>query len=136
MADAAQVQREMFEVVKAKDFEGLRALYGPDYTYTGADGVEGGADAGVAVAETYLSAFPDVEFEIRHQHSPSDSVAIMEFTARGTHTGDLEGIAPTGKRIEIIVCNVVETRDGKVVREREYFDTLAMMRQLGVMGDG
>jgi len=95
-----------------------------------------GADAGIAVAETYTNAFPDLDFEIRRQYSPSDDVAIMEFTGRGTHHGELEGIAPTGKRVEVVVCNVVETRDGKVHREREYYDALTMMRQLGVIDDG
>ncbi len=134
MSDAAQTQREMFEAVRARDFDGLRALYHPDYSYMGADGIEKqGADAGVYVAETYTTAFPDLEFEVRHQFSPSDDVAIMEFTARGTHEGELEGIAPTGKGVEIFVCNVLEVRDDKILHEREYFDALSVMRQLGVI---
>ena len=136
MADAAKLQREMFAAVRARDFDGLRALYHPDYSYVGADGIEHhGADAGVGVAETYTNAFPDLDFEVRHEFSPRDDVAIVEFTARGTHEGELEGIAPTGKRVEVFVCNVLEARDGKILREREYFDALSIMRQLGVMGE-
>jgi len=30
------------------------------------------------------------------------------------------------------ICNVIELRDGKVYREREYMDMLAIMSQLGV----
>ncbi len=45
------------------------------------------------------------------------------------------GIAPTGKSIDVCVCNVMEIRDGKIHREREYFDALTMMTQLGVVQD-
>jgi ketosteroid isomerase-like protein len=34
--------------------------------------------------------------------------------------------------VTIPVCNIVEFRDGKVYAEREYFDTLFLMQQLGV----
>ena len=135
MADAASLHREMFEVAFARDFEGLRRFYHPDYVYMDGSGVEQpGADAGVAVAETYMTAFPDVTFELRHQYAPSDDVSIIEFTARGTHQAPLDDIPATGKHVTINVCNVIEVRDGKIHREREYYDTLAILQQLGVMG--
>ncbi|MBI5285700.1 MAG: ketosteroid isomerase, partial [Chloroflexi bacterium] len=31
-------------------------------------------------------------------------------------------------------CNVLEVRDGKIYREREYMDMFTMMAQLGVAG--
>jgi steroid delta-isomerase-like uncharacterized protein len=134
MPDAATIQKEMFAAVERRDFERLRELAHPDYTYVGGDGVEhAGADAGVAVAELYTTAFPDLSFEIRASHAPSHDVAILELIARGTHTGPLDGIPPTGKRAEIVACNIVEVRDGKIYREREYFDSLSLMQQLGVV---
>ena len=50
----------------------------------------------------------------------------------GTHTGDLMGIAPTGRHIDIPVVDVMTVRDGKVVSEREYMDMMVIMSQLGV----
>jgi len=137
MADAASLHREMFEVAFARDFEGLRAFYHPDYVYMAGDGVEQpGADAGVAVAETFLTAFPDMVFELRAQYAPSDDVSIIEFTAKGTHQAPLEDIPATGRPVTMHVCNVLEVRDGKIHREREYYDTISLLQQLGVMGDG
>lgn len=134
MPDAAALHREMFDAVTSRDFSRLRSLYHPDYTYTSGDGVEQkGADAGVAVAETYMTAFPDMTMEIREQFAPSDTVSIIEFTARGTHKEALEGIPATGKQVEVVVCNVVETAEGKILREREYYDALSLMKQLGVI---
>jgi steroid delta-isomerase-like uncharacterized protein len=133
MADAATVHREMFKAVENQDFGKLRALYHPEYTYMSGDGVEQkGADAGVAVAEMYTKAFQDLSFEIRNQFTPSSDVSIIEFTARGTHKEELEGIPATGRQVEVVVCNVIEVRDGKIYREREYYDALSMMQQLGV----
>ena len=135
MADTAALHRDMFQSVNDRDFKKLRDLYHAEYTYMGGDGAEQkGADAGVAVAETYTSAFPDVTLEIRNQYTSGDDVSIIEFTARGTHEGQLEDIPPTGKKVEIFVCNIIEARDGKILREREYFDQMSMLQQLGVAG--
>jgi steroid delta-isomerase-like uncharacterized protein len=135
MPDAATIQKEMLDAVERRDFERLRELAHPDYTYVGGDGVErAGADASVAVAELYTTAFPDLSFEVRASHAPSDGVAVLEIVARGTQTGPLADIPPTGRRAEVVACNVVEVRDGKIYREREYFDSLSLMQQLGVAG--
>jgi len=61
-------------------------------------------------------------------------VVVTEFTARTTHRGELMGVAPTGRRIEIPVCSVVEVQDGKILAQREYFDTGLLHQQLGVAG--
>ena len=38
------------------------------------------------------------------------------------------GVAPTGRKVTVPICDVIDVRDGKVFAEREYFD----MQQLGV----
>lgn len=133
MADAASIHREMFDVVQRGDLHRLRELYHQDYSYRGADGATGDAEAGAAVAETYRAAFPDLTFTIAHQHTPSEHVSIIEMVARGTHEGELQGIAPTGRSVEVVGCNVVEVADGKIIREREYYDAMSLMVQLGVV---
>src|SRR5262245_53738087 len=130
MADATTLHHQMFEAVDRRDFIGLRSLYHPDYIYTGADGVEQkGPDAGVAVAESYTRAFPDLRLEARVWWTPGAQVSICEFLASGTHQAELEGIPATGRRVELTVCNVIETVDDLVYREREYYDALSLMRQ-------
>jgi steroid delta-isomerase-like uncharacterized protein len=132
MADAASIHVEMVETVQARDVDRLRDLYHLDYSYWGADGTTGGADVGLAVAEMYATAFPDLTLTIDHQTSCGD-VSVVEFTARGTHLADLDGLPATGKSVEVPVCNIIEVKDGKILREREYFNALAMMQQLGVI---
>lgn len=94
-------------------FKKMRELLHPDYHYTGADGKEAhGPDAGIAIAQMYGSAFPDARFALGPVPVAGDT-AVAEVIARGTHEEDLMGIAPTGKKVEIRICNIVEVRNGR-----------------------
>ena len=134
MGSAADVQRKMFDAVEARDFDALRALYHRDYVYWSSDSDEEqkGADAGVAVAQTFTAAFPDLRFEVTSITEAGDTT-IAEFVASGTHQAELEGIPATGRRAVIKVCNVCEVADGQIIREREYWDSASLLKQLGVL---
>jgi steroid delta-isomerase-like uncharacterized protein len=134
MASANEIHRELLTAWNDRDFTRYRALLHPEYSYTGGDGKEmtGGPDVGVGVAQMFATAFPDGKTEIKKIYVQGDT-AVAEFQARGNHNGPLMGIPPTGKSVTIRVCNVIEMRDGKAYREREYIDMLAMMTQLGVV---
>jgi len=80
----------------------------------------------------YATAFPDGKVEVTNVLGSGNN-AFCEFVARGTHNGDLKGIAPTGKAVEIHAANAMELRDGKVYREREYFDLMTLMVQIGAV---
>ncbi|MBI5285624.1 MAG: ester cyclase [Chloroflexi bacterium] len=131
---AKDVARTYTEAWNKRDFSRMREMMHADYSYAGGDGQEqSGADAGMAVAQMFASAFPDGRIDIVSVKEAGDT-AIVEFIGRGTHKGELMGIAPTGKTIALPVCNVLEVRDGKIYREREYMDMFTMMAQLGVAG--
>jgi steroid delta-isomerase-like uncharacterized protein len=108
-------------------------LLHPEYSFAGSDGqVQKGPEASLALGQMFASAFPDGQVDVQRIHLVGDNVAIAEFVARGTHKGDLMGIAHTGRQVTIPVCNVIEVRDGRICAEREYMDMLHMMQQLGV----
>ena len=134
MATPSDIHRQILDAWNRRDFEALRSLAHPDYSYTGGDGKEmkGGPDVAVNIGRMYANAFPDGKLEIKNVYVQG-STAICEFVARGTHGGELMGIAPTGRRVELSICNVMEVRDGKAYREREYMDLMHMMVQLGVV---
>lgn len=130
MAKAMDVHRKLMQSVIDRDWDAMRALYHPDYTYWCSDGSEGaGPDAGVAVAQHFVAAFPDLSFEVTAQLAVNHT-SVLEMTARGTHTGPLGDLAPTGRVAETAVCNIIEIRDGLIWREREYYDSMALMNQL------
>lgn len=133
MADAVSVAREYMEAWNRRDFSRCRELYHPQYSYTGGDGQEQkGPDAGMEILHMFANAFPDGKLDIQRTHAVGPDMAVVEFIGRGTHNGDLMGIAPTGRKITMPVCDVIELRDGKIYAEREYMDMMHMMQQLGV----
>ena len=124
---AIDVARAFFDSWNKREFTKMRELMHPEYSYTGGDGVEQkGPDAGMAVAQMFVSAFPDARIHIVNAMEAGNT-SIVEFVGRGTHDGDLMGIAPTGKTVALPVCNVMEIRDGKIYREREYIDMMTLM---------
>ena len=132
MSDAASIAREYNDTWNRRDWARWRELVHPEYTYTGGDGqVRKGPEAGLAISQMFANAFPDGKIDIQKITATGDT-AIVEFVGRGTHTGDLMGIAPTGRQVSIPVCEVYELRDGKIIAERQYMDMLVMMQQLGV----
>jgi steroid delta-isomerase-like uncharacterized protein len=86
--------------------------------------------------EGWATAMPDSTVEVTSMVVDGNSVAT-EFTGRGTHTGPLSTpageIPPTGRQVELQFCEVLQLRDGKVVRGHTYFDSITVLRQLGVV---
>jgi Predicted ester cyclase len=91
----------------------------------GWDGVKG-------VVTGFRAAFPDLHVTIEEVIAEGDTVAAR-VTARGTNTGELMGMAPTGKRAEWAVNHYSHFRDGKMIEDRVNFDQLGFLKQLGMM---
>jgi steroid delta-isomerase-like uncharacterized protein len=134
MSTASNIHREFAECWNRRDFDTVRTLLHREYTFTGGDGRElaGGPDVGIRLGRMWAEAFPDAKLEIRRVHT-SGTTAIAEMVARGTHNGELMGIPATGRPIDLVICNVMELRDGKIYREREYLDMLTLMTQIGAI---
>jgi predicted ester cyclase len=57
-------------------------------------------------------AFPDLKVEIYDQVAEGDKVTTRK-AILGTHSGDLMGISPTGKKVRIDVIDIVRIRHGR-----------------------
>jgi steroid delta-isomerase-like uncharacterized protein len=132
MSDPTVPVREYIDAVTTKNMNRIRELLHPEYSFTGGDGQRlEGPEAGVEVTQAFISAFPDERLEVQRMHV-ADKVVVAELTVSGTHRGELMGLAATGRRMELPVCNVMEVRDGKIYAERAYMDMAHLMKQLGV----
>jgi predicted ester cyclase len=58
---------------------------------------------------------------------------VGRWSATATHTAQLPGVAPTGKRIAIGGITVYRLSGGKIVEAWEQLDMLGMWQQLGVI---
>jgi steroid delta-isomerase-like uncharacterized protein len=133
MTTAGELHQTLFTAIQERDFDTLRGLFHRDSIHTSGDGVQQiGGEAVVDEVKSFITPFPDLTITIRNQFVPDESASIIEYTFSGTHQGPLEDVAPTGKKISVIACSVLEAREGKIIREADYYDTLAMMQQLGL----
>jgi steroid delta-isomerase-like uncharacterized protein len=91
---------------------------------------------GPAEAKRYygalLGAFSEAEFVVEDAFGDGGKIA-KRWVFRGTHTGELDGIPPTGKRVTLVGVTLARMVDGKIVEERDYADTLGLLQQLGVI---
>ena len=76
-----------------------------------------------------LQAFPDATMEINEQLAERDLVATRK-TLRGTHSGDLWGLLPTGNRVEWEFIDIFRVRDGKLVEHWTHMDFDALRSQM------
>lgn len=83
-------------------------------------------------ANLYRTAFPDSRMTVEEMIAEGDTVTAR-WTCRGTHKGDLRGIAPTGKQITVSGISIGRFADGKVVEGWVNWDALGLMQQLGVV---
>ena len=88
--------------------------------------------------ERWREAFPDGTCTVESVIVSQDGEwAIVRFRNTGTHTGILRSslgdFAPTGKRSEVRYCSIMRGKDGLVVEGRDYYDSAAIVRQLGLV---
>jgi steroid delta-isomerase-like uncharacterized protein len=83
-------------------------------------------------AEMYHSAYSDGRINVHEQVAEGDLV-VTRWTGTGTHDGELMGMPPTGKWVEIDGITIDRIADGKIVESWTCFDTLGMMQQLGAI---
>jgi len=74
--------------------------------------------------------FPDLQVTI-HERIVEGDRQVIRSAWRGTHTGDLFGMPPTGKELMGTGCEVEHWVDGKVVEVWKYDDNLGFFQQLG-----
>jgi predicted ester cyclase len=80
----------------------------------------------------FRSAFPDWREEIVDVVAEEDRV-VGRFKCSGTHRGEMMGIAPTGRRMEVDEVYFLRVQDGKFVEFWGLEDNLTRMRQLGLL---
>jgi steroid delta-isomerase-like uncharacterized protein len=134
MEDSEQVARSYFEAVAAGDPDAQRNWYADDGVVNMPGVLHGGRDEILAQFAELKGAIPDLKFEVLDVFGGPERAAV-EWRLTGTFAGPgtLFGFAPTGKRIDVTGVDLIEARDGKVVRNHAYANSIELSRQIGVM---
>jgi predicted ester cyclase len=77
----------------------------------------------------YRTAFPDLHLTIEEM-IVADDVVITRWRSRATHKGEFQCIAPTGINLEITGVTITRIAEGKLVEDRVFMDSLALMQGL------
>ena len=83
-------------------------------------------------AQAWRGAFPDWQATCEELVAEGDAVA-ERWTGRGTHRGELRGIAATGRPVEVPGTVFYRIVGDRIVEFRGQFDVLGLMRQLGAL---
>ena len=132
-ANRAVVRRWFDEIYSKKRVELMNELHAEDYVWRGPGGVTITSRDGMReLLGVYTAAFPDVDFTVEDQMSDGDQV-VTRWTARATHSGEFDGIQPTGNSIMFTGITISRLENGRLVEEWENFDELSLMRQIGAV---
>jgi steroid delta-isomerase-like uncharacterized protein len=88
-----------------------------------------GFDAYMAMMRENYSALDGFTTTLEDQFATDDRV-VCRWVSAGTHTGELNGVAATGRRIEFAGVSLWEFEDGKARRGWVFPDVAALIAQL------
>ena len=115
-ANKSVVQRFNSEVIEQGSAAAAKELMADDFVNrTAAPGFPSGPEGMTKTFNELLRpGLPDLRVEIHRQVAEGDFVTTHK-TLRGTHTGTLMGIPPTGREVAITVIDMVRIANGKYV---------------------
>ena len=139
MTDAAELSKAWFAAIEGGDIEAAVALLADDVEFDTPTGPLRGAAAVRPFVQGYIDGFPDGRFEIKSEMSVGSRAAV-EGVYAGTNSGSMatpQGEMPaTGREVALPFVSIIETVDGeRISSHRVYWDQMAFLAQLGMMGD-
>jgi len=130
----ALVRREEEDLFSGGNLDAADEIYAADYVGHDPSNPEDvrGLEAAKQAASDYRQAFPDLRVSVEDLIAEGDRVAAR-LRFRGTHLGELNGIAPTGRRVDCTGIVISRIEEGKIAEDWANFDDLGMMQQLRVI---
>jgi predicted ester cyclase len=129
MAHEQLIQRIFDEIINDGNVDAADELMTEDFVDHGPMGDQNRDDFKQLVT-MWRTAVPDVHCAVEDIFSEGDNVAwIVRVT--GTHTGEMVGIPPSGRSIELVSPNIGRVRDG---RAAEHWADQSMFQFLSQIG--
>jgi predicted ester cyclase len=126
-----QVIRDLVAALDRGDLDAVERLYAPDYVDHGRSSIGApGRDGGREAFRWLLRAFPDGNHAIDDLIAEGDRV-VARVSARGTHTGELFGLQPTGKVVASTAIAIYRIEGGRIA-ERWVEQGPGVLEQLGL----
>ena len=91
-----------------------------------------GREGVAAYFASLRTAFPDLQFTVEDSIAEDDRV-VTRWSARGTHRGEFQGIAPTDKPVTVNGIDIDRIAGDQVIECWMQLDELGLLQQLGVI---
>lgn len=128
------IVRGLFEALNARDYARAAGAIAEDCRWesVAAETVHQGPAPIVTGLKAFVSAFPDWRAEI-DSVTASGPVVVVEWDSSGTFQRAFRGKEPNGRRFRRRGCAVAEVEGAKIVRYRDYYDRLTLLKQLDLL---
>lgn len=91
-----------------------------------------GPAAVVAGLREFVAAFPDWRVDLE-RITVAGPVVVVEWDTSGTFRNAFRGREPNGKLFRRRGCGIADVDRGLIVRYRDYYDRLTLLKQLDLM---
>jgi predicted ester cyclase len=130
------VVREAHAALARGDLETFKGFLAPDYVrHCQAMPPEHqelrGTETFLAFLRDFLAGAPGYEDTLSQMIAQGDRVAYVS-TMSGTHTGTMGGLAPTGRKFNLVNIIIQRLENGKIAETWVSWDNVAMLSQLGL----
>jgi predicted ester cyclase len=131
MAHEQLIRRIFDEIINAGNVDAADELMTDDFVDHGPMGPQSREEFKDLV-RMWRAAVPDVHCEPYDLFSDGDRVAwVVRVT--GTHTGEMMGIPPTGRSIELLSPNIGVVRDGRAAEHWADQSMFQFLNQIGAI---
>lgn len=130
------MRRNIEELFATGDLDLIPEIYAPDWIdHNPAPGQRPGHDGIRDLLEAFHTAFPDQQMEL-HGTLADGEFGVDFWTFRATHLGVLDGVAPTGRRVQFSGIDVARIVDNRIQEIWHVEDMTTMWTQIrGPRGD-
>ena len=118
------IARRIYEIIATGDFDRAEEIVdreAPDNELRPGDRPAKLIDTFKETFSEAREGFPDLTIAVEDVMAEGDKVTAR-VTMRGTHQGEFQGIAPTGKRVEVKAIDMFRIEDGKIVEHWGHAD--------------
>lgn len=131
--DNIKLVRRITESFDAGDTSSWDEFFTPDVAaYNLPEGFSKDREGLERLTAALNSGVPDGKTEVLDVFGADDRVCAR-LRSRGTHTGELLGVPPSGNAIDVEGIEIYRFEGGKVAEYWTQWDMLSMLRQVGAM---
>jgi len=124
------VLRQHYEVWNEARYDLIDEIYSEDFACHFIDGLEStGREAMRDFISGHRESFPDWSETVMDMVAEGDRV-VSRYQSTGTHEGDFQGIAPTGRKVSIPEVSIYRLEQGRIVEQWGFPDGVGLVSQL------